>query len=391
MDLPGTAVSVTALEITMNQPETFAGHLLAFYDQAARELPFRVNPRPYYTWISEIMLQQTRMETVIPYFNRFITALPDIAALAGVEEDQLLKLWEGLGYYSRARNLRRAACQIMADHGGEMPREYEALLKLPGIGPYTAGAIASIAFGEAVPAVDGNVIRVFSRLEALAEPAMTSRGKKFIGAAVERVIDRERPGDFNQAVMELGATICLPNGAPLCQSCPVAAHCLALAQGDPLAYPILPAKKSRRIEAQTVLLVTDGQDYLIEQRPDAGLLAGLLQFPMRPGKLSWEDADAWLRSLGFDGASLEPGPPARHIFSHVEWQMSSWIVRLDSRRDGEARGDLVCEAGDGPRLWLPGTSLDEITLPTAFRTYRQVMAAILSENQTMTEPHGQGD
>lgn len=366
----------------MNQPQTFAGHLLAFYDQAARELPFRVNPRPYYTWISEIMLQQTRMDTVIPYFNRFIAALPDIAALAGVEEDQLLKLWEGLGYYSRARNLRKAARQIMADHGGEMPREYEALLKLPGIGPYTAGAIASIAFGVAVPAVDGNVIRVFSRLEAYAEPAMTTTGKKFIATAVERVIDQERPGDFNQAVMELGATICLPNGAPLCQSCPVAAHCLALSQGDPLAYPVLPAKKSRRLELQTVLLVTDGHNFLTQQRPDEGLLAGLRQFPMQAGQLDSGEVDLWLTSLGLSGASREPGPAARHIFSHVEWLMTSWIVRVDFRGGFEARADRVSEAGDGPMLWLPGESLAEITLPTAFRVYRQAMTEILNENPT---------
>lgn len=366
----------------MNQPQTFAGHLLAFYDQAARELPFRVNPRPYYTWISEIMLQQTRMDTVIPYFNRFIAALPDIAALAGVEEDQLLKLWEGLGYYSRARNLRKAARQIMADHGGEMPRAYEALLKLPGIGPYTAGAIASIAFGEAVPAVDGNVIRVFSRLEAYAEPAMTTKGKKFIATAVERVIDQERPGDFNQAVMELGATICLPNGAPLCQSCPVTVHCLALSQGDPLAYPVLPAKKSRRVELQTVLLVTDGHNFLTQQRPDQGLLAGLRQFPMQAGQLDSGEVDLWLTSLGLSGASREPGPTARHIFSHVEWLMTSWIVRVDFKGDVVARADRVCDADDGPMVWLPGKRLAEITLPTAFRVYRQAMTEILSENPT---------
>ena len=371
----------------MNQANEFAGHLLAFYDEHARELPFRISPRPYYTWISEIMLQQTRMDTVIPYFNRFIDQLPDIAALAAVPDERLLKLWEGLGYYSRARNLKKAAEVIVADHGGIMPQEYEELVKLPGIGPYTAGAIASIAFGKAVPAVDGNVIRVFSRLEAYGEPVMTARGKSFIFQAVEAVISRERPGDFNQAIMELGATVCLPNGAPLCQRCPVSEHCLALQQGDPLAFPLMPEKKARRREEHTVLLLVHNGKFLAQQRPEEGLLAGLWQVPMRQGILAEEDVIKWIHELGFPDFILEMGGKAKHIFSHVEWHMQSFAAHISNQPNGE------CLVGENPAgyssgravsaegySWIPGDELDVITLPTAFRKFREAMGDFLEKS-----------
>ncbi len=348
----------------MNDPNRFAENLLQFYDQHARELPFRVSPRPYYTWISEIMLQQTRMDTVIPYFNRFIEAVPDIPALAQIGEEQLMKLWEGLGYYSRARNLKKAAQMMVELHHGNMPETFEELVRLPGIGPYTAGAIASIAFGKPVPAVDGNVIRVFSRLEAFGDPVMNAKGRQFIHSSVERVISKTRPGDFNQAVMDLGATICLPNGAPLCGQCPVAGHCLALTEGDPLAYPVMPEKKQRRIENQTVLLIISENAFLTEKRPDGGLLAGLMQFPMREGHLTESQVRAWLSELDHADADIVGGPDAKHIFTHVEWHMRSFEVRVR----GEVRES-------GPALsWVDADELDEITLPTAFKKYRQRMA-----------------
>ena len=348
----------------------FAEDLLQFYDKEARELPFRVSPRPYYTWISEIMLQQTRMETVVPYFNRFIREIPDIPALAAVEDDRLMKLWEGLGYYSRVRNLKKAAQVMVAQNGGEMPDSFAELIKLPGIGPYTAGAIASIAFGKAVPAVDGNVIRVFTRLEAYGGMVMNARGRQFIQAAVEAVISRERPGDFNQAVMELGATVCLPNGEPLCGKCPVQSHCLAFRQGDPLAYPVLPVKKQRRIEDHTVLLLRQGDSFLAERRPSEGLLAGHLQFPMKAGTLSLEETEAWLRSLGFTGWEIRQGETARHIFSHIEWHMQAFLIRVTSSQVGEGYENLK---------WIKGEDLTVITLPTAFKPYRQTMQRLLAE------------
>lgn len=349
----------------MKDQTEFSKKLLLFYDEHARELPFRISPKPYYTWISEIMLQQTRMDTVIPYFNRFIAGIPDIQALAQVDDDVLMKLWEGLGYYSRARNLKKAAQVIVERYQGEMPNSYEELLTLPGIGPYTAGAIASIAFNQPVPAVDGNVIRVFSRLKAYGEPVMNAKGKRFIHAAVEEVIPPERPGDFNQAIMELGATICLPNGAPLCEDCPVADHCLAYQGGNPLDYPIMPQKKERRIEDQTVLLITNDRQFLVEQRPKQGLLAGLLQFPMKAGHLEEEAVQAWLEDLGYSEAEVNPGKSAKHIFSHVEWHMKSFEVTINSSRVRELAPNL---------RWLEAEDLDKITLPTAFKKFRQIMS-----------------
>ena len=352
----------------MIEPASFSDQLLAFYDEHARALPFRIRTHPYYTWISEIMLQQTRMETVLPYFERFIQAIPDVPALASVSEEQLLKLWEGLGYYSRARNLQQAARRMMSDHGGELPDTVEELLKLPGIGPYTAGAIASIAFHRVVPAVDGNVIRVFSRLMAYGGPVMSAPGKRYITEAVQSVMSKERPGDFNQAVMELGATICLPNGAPLCQACPVREHCLAFSEGNPLAYPVLPAKKERRIEQHTVFLILQGNRFAIERRPRRGLLAGLHQFPMRPGDLTRAEVSDLLADLGFTEARIEDGPGARHIFSHVEWQMSSYIIRVST--------DRIAESGFE---WEDQTALSELTLPTAFAVFRREMEKLMGE------------
>lgn len=345
--------------------------LLEFYDREARVLPFRINPVPYYIWISEIMLQQTRMEFVIPYFNRFIEALPQISDLAEVDEERLMKLWEGLGYYSRARNLKKAAGVIMSEHNGEMPSSFDELSQLPGIGPYTAGAIASIAFGRAVPAVDGNVMRVFSRVRAYDEPVMTAKGRRFIHDAVVQVMPRERPGDFNQAIMELGAVICLPNGAPLCLKCPIRLECKAGLAGNPLKYPVLPVKKPRRMEEQTVLLIIEpwaGEGlFLLETRPKTGLLSGLDQFPMRMGHLSEDEVRDWLSELGITDYRLSEGIRARHIFSHIEWHMKSFVVELKS--------GLVRENWDQYR-WVSGEDLDRITLPTAFKAFRKELAAL---------------
>lgn len=349
-----------------------AKDLLEFYDREARVLPFRLNPVPYHIWISEIMLQQTRMDTVIPYFNRFIEALPHINDLAQVSDDRLMKLWEGLGYYSRARNLKKAAQVIMTDFDGQMPSTFEELATLPGIGPYTAGAIASIAFGQMVPAVDGNVMRVFSRIRAYGEPVMTAQGRRFIAEAVQAVMSKDRPGDFNQAVMELGATVCLPNGAPLCTVCPVRSYCEAYRAGNPLDYPVLPAKKARKIEEQTVLLIHQGgaaaQCFMLERRPDSGLLAGLWQFPMKLGNLGEGEFRDWLGELGITEFKMEKSGSARHIFSHIEWHMTAYEVEVFSSSVGEEH--LSHE-------WAPGDSLDTITLPTAFKTFRAAMAEIL--------------
>ena len=202
-------------------------------------------PRLTGVWVSEIMLQQTRIEAVKPYFDRFMKELPDVAALAAVEDDRLMKLWEGLGYYNRVRNLQKAAKVIMEEHGGQMPSEYEALLKLPGIGSYTAGAIASIAYGKAVPAVDGNVLRVLSRLRMDGKDILSQKTKARVEKELLKVIPKDRPGDFNQALMELGAMVCIPNGEPKCGECPWEPICLAHRLEQTAQFPKKKAKKSK--------------------------------------------------------------------------------------------------------------------------------------------------
>ncbi|PKK38901.1 A/G-specific adenine glycosylase [Clostridiaceae bacterium JG1575] len=348
---------------------TLSDRLLAYYDAHARILPFRVHPVPYHIWISEIMLQQTRMDTVLPYFERFIKKLPSVADLALVDDEVLMKLWEGLGYYSRARNLKRAAQAMMERNHGVLPQTARELEKLPGIGPYTAGAIASIAFGEPVPAIDGNVIRVFSRLYAYDGPTHNVKGKAHLQQLVAQVMPKDRPGDFNQAIMDLGSAICLPNGAPRCEVCPLKTDCLAVQKGNPLDYPVLAPKKQRRIEEWTVLLLLghdeEGNEAIIlETRPPKGLLAGLNQFPMLLGHCTEKQLRDWLKDQGLVATHACPLPPSRHQFSHVEWRMQGYLVVLSSQ------GTPL----EGRSL-LTKTQWRTVALPTAFRAYRSALDA----------------
>ena len=273
--------------------ENIAPALLEWFYENQRILPFRTDPSPYHVWLSEIMLQQTRVSAALPYYERFLAALPDIPALAACEEEKLHKLWEGLGYYSRVRNLQKAAHIVCEQYGGQLPADYDALRALPGIGDYTAGAIASISFGLAVPAVDGNVLRVFSRLYndpgVITEPPV----KRAFTARVMEHQPPEKAGDYNQALMELGALVCVPNGAPLCEQCPLASLCEARRAGTALELPHKAAPKARRIEPVTVVLAEDAEGrFLLQQRPQKGLLAGLWQ------PLLWEgEALSGRRSL----------------------------------------------------------------------------------------------
>ena len=276
----------------MDSLAAIVGPLLEWYGRNARSLPWREEPAPYRVWVSEIMLQQTRVEAVKPYFARFLAELPDVTALASAPEQQLMKLWEGLGYYSRARNLQKAARVMVEQYGGTLPADYDALLKLPGIGPYTAGAVASIAYGIPVPAVDGNVLRVVMRLTAgwedIADPAV----KRAVERRMAAILPKDRPGDFNQAMMELGATVCAPGGEPKCLVCPLNALCEGYRQGVARELPVKAKKKARRIEERTVfLLVCDGE-LAIRKRADSGLLAGLWELPSVEGKLNPEGARA---------------------------------------------------------------------------------------------------
>lgn len=332
--------------------------LLAWYRQNARTLPWRENPTPYRVWISEIMLQQTRVEAGKPYFERFVAQLPDIAALAQADEALLLKLWEGLGYYSRVRNLQKAAKMVMERYGGKLPEHPAELRKLPGIGPYTAGAIASIAFGNAAPAVDGNVLRVFARLlddnRDIGSPPLKKEYETFAAA----IIPPGQAGDFNQALMELGALVCLPGGTPLCANCPLAHLCQGRASGNAPALPIKVPKAPRREETHTILrLECDGQTAL-RRRPPHGLLASLWELPEAKGLLTAEEAIDLIQNWGLKplGAPASLGQ-ARHIFTHVQWEMMGWVISVE-------------QTGGQGLVWATPNELTEAySLPSAFRIW----------------------
>lgn len=302
--------------------------LLKWYDRNRRILPWRENPTPYRVWVSEIMLQQTRVEAVKPYFERFMEELPDIESLAKASEEVLLKLWEGLGYYNRVRNLQKAAVQIMTEYGGVMPSEYEELLRLKGIGSYTAGAIASIAYGKPVPAVDGNVLRVLSRIGRREEDILLPAVRKKIEKELLAVMPK-RPGDFNQAMMEIGATVCVPNGAPHCEICPLADICLAKETGTQSEYPKKSSKKPRRTEELTILVIRDENRVVLHKRPDRGLLAGMYEFPTVDGHRSQEEILHILEQKGLKPLRILPLREACHIFTHKEWHMWGYMVRVD--------------------------------------------------------------
>ena len=294
--------------------------LLEWYRDNARVLPWRSDPTPYHVLVSEIMLQQTRVAAVLEYYRRFLETLPTLAHLAEVEEDRLLKLWQGLGYYNRARNLQKAARQVMEDFGGRFPETYEDILTLAGVGEYTAGAIASIAFGVPVPAVDGNVLRVTARIAGDGGDILRPETRKRMRSLLLEVIPKQAPGDFNQAMMELGATVCLPNGAPLCARCPAQALCTACQEERTGALPVKAAKKARRVEERTVFLIFRAGRVALRRRPARGLLANLWEYPNGPAPAP----------CPVEAESLEPGCEGRHIFTHVEWRMVSVVVRAAS-------------------------------------------------------------
>ncbi|MDF2951854.1 MAG: A/G-specific adenine glycosylase [Anaerocolumna sp.] len=303
-------------------------YLLDWYDLNARILPWRENPKPYYVWISEIMLQQTRVEAVKSYFERFITTLPDIEALANAKEEVLLKLWEGLGYYNRVRNLQKAAKVIVEDYNKEFPGDYNALQKLPGIGSYTAGAIASIAFSIPEPAVDGNVLRVLKRVAESYDDITKEKVKKELEQDLREIMPKDRPGDYNQSLMELGATICIPNGRPLCEKCPIMHLCKAFRNGVQMQIPVKPEKKPRKIEHRTILLIEQDKTYAIRKRQEKGLLAGLWELPSLDGQLTEKKLVDYLITQELRYDKITPLGEAKHIFSHIEWHMTGYYVRI---------------------------------------------------------------
>ena len=299
--------------------------VIAHYRRCGRPLPWRDSPTPYHVWISEIMLQQTRIEAVIPYYHRFLSALPTVSDLAAVDEEDLLKLWQGLGYYTRARNLKKAAQIVVSEFGGELPDDAALLRKLPGIGDYTAGAIASIAYGKPEPAVDGNVLRVAMRLTGCEADVLQPQTKKAVTEALRAIYPvGADAGALTQGVMELGETVCLPNGAPLCPICPLASLCNAHQTHREEQLPNRSEKKARRIENRTVLRLCCGETIALRKRPAKGLLANLWELPNELGTLT----EAEVRRRYPDALAIEPLPEARHIFTHVEWHMTGWQVVL---------------------------------------------------------------
>ncbi len=340
--------------------------LLRWYEKNARKLPWREHPSPYEVWVSEIMLQQTRVEAVIPYFTRFTEALPDIQALAACPEDQLLKLWEGLGYYNRVRNMQRAARIVEEKYDGKLPASYRELLTLPGIGSYTAGAIASIAYGESVPAADGNVLRVLSRITENDADMARQSVRRDMEKSLQKVIPKDCPGLFNQALMELGAMVCLPNTAPECERCPAAQLCQANRDGRQMEFPVKSEKKPRRIEARTVLVIRDSAHAILRRRPAGGLLAGLYELPNCEGHLTEEEAREHVARMGFSPIRIRTLPAAKHVFTHIEWHMIGYLAIVKDR-------DVLIPSGeeDAGELLFPETARirQDYPVPSAFSAY----------------------
>lgn len=309
--------------------ESIVDPLVSWFREQGRELPFRVGRDAYRIWISEIMLQQTRTAAVIPYYERFLARYPTVRHLAEASLDEVLKLWEGLGYYSRARNLKKCAELLVEKHGGVLPHTVRELIALPGIGAYTAGAIASIAYGEPEPAVDGNVLRVLMRVLASDRDIADERVKREIAELLRSVYPSgEESTLFTEALMELGEQICIPNGAPKCENCPIRKQCFAYEGLIQALFPVKSPKKPRRIEERTVLLFSIGDRYIIRRRPDGGLLSSLYEFPSLDGKWQSEPLLEELSSLGYRVERVTPLRDSVHIFTHVEWHMTNFAVAL---------------------------------------------------------------
>ena len=341
---------------TENPLAALPGPLLAWYRANARDLPWRHTQDPYHIWVSEIMLQQTRVAAVLGYYARFLEAFPSVEALANAPEERLMKLWEGLGYYSRARNLQKAA-KIVAEQGG-FPDTYQGLLALPGIGDYTASAIAAAAFGRREAAVDGNVLRVVTRITDCHDDILDPKTKKAIREQLQAIMPTEAEDIriFSQAAMELGATVCVPNGPPKCDMCPARDFCLGRLRGTAEVLPVKKPKKARKIEEKTVfLLLREGRAALC-RRPDTGLLAGLWEFPNVEGSLDEETAPAAVAGWALEPKQWKNKLAAKHIFTHVEWHMTGYTLEV---------------AGDGPEEfeWVNSDGLKAHAVPSAFARY----------------------
>lgn len=346
----------------IHDKQLFTHDLLTWFDINARVLPWRSEPTPYRVWVSEIMLQQTRVEAVKPYFERFINAVPNLYALAQIEDDKLAKLWEGLGYYNRVRNMKKCAIKCVEDYEGQLPTTYKELLEMPGIGSYTAGAIASIAYGERVPAVDGNVLRVFSRVLIDEDDILKETTKKKYQDIILDYIPEGKSSAFNQALMEIGALICVPNSTPRCNICPLKENCKGYQSGDANRLPNKTQKKARRIEKKTILIFYHDGNVLLQKRKDKGLLAGLYEFNQETEYLTKKELQE-----RFSTSKITSLPKAKHIFSHIEWHMHGFLIDCESKETLEG-------------IWC---SMDELThdyaIPTALKVYKDALLEFAGE------------
>lgn len=336
-------------------PAALPGALLPWYSENRRDLPWREDREPYHIWVSEIMLQQTRVEAVRGYYARFLENLPTVQDLADCDDDRLRKLWEGLGYYSRVRNLKKAAQVIMSQYGGSFPRTHAELLSLPGIGDYTAGAIGSIAFNLPTPAVDGNVLRVCSRLTDDPSPIDLPQTKQKVRTALAAIYPAEA-GEFTQALMELGATLCGPNRKPDCESCPCRSVCLGYRNGTAETLPVKAPKKPKRQEDRTVFIVSCGDAYALRQRPNQGLLASLWEFPNVEGKLELNQALIAAEKMGLKPKSIHRQVERKHIFTHIQWNLRGYYLE-------------TAERSAGFRWFTREEIRSQAALPTAFRQF----------------------
>lgn len=329
--------------------------LPGWYEENKRMLPWRQTRDPYKIWVSEIMLQQTRVEAVKGYYSRFLNALPTVEALAACDDDTLHKLWEGLGYYSRVRNLKKCAQVLCQEYHGVFPKDHDLILALPGIGPYTAGAISSIAFDLPTPAVDGNVLRLLSRLRDDDRPIDDPKVRTEVTEVLAEVYPKEA-GAFTQALMELGATLCGPNREPQCESCPCKDFCLGYQYGTAAGLPKKAPKKPKRLEEKTVFILRCGDQYALRKRENKGLLAGLWEFPNMEGILEPQQALAQLEKWGLIPRQLEKAVRRKHIFTHIIWDMQGIYAEVENTTP-----DLV---------WMTAEEINaSAALPTAFKLF----------------------
>ncbi len=354
------------LNMKHSQMKGIVAPLLDWYDKNKRCLPWRADREAYHIWVSEIMLQQTRVEAVIPYYERFMAHLPAVTALASCDDEELFKLWEGLGYYSRARNLKKAAQEICTKYQGIFPSKFEEILGLPGIGAYTAGAISSIAFEEPRAAVDGNVLRVITRLTQDDREITDAKFRAEITEVLERVYPQTGRGEFTQSLMELGAVVCVPNGKPKCEVCPLASLCGAYQNNTQAQYPVKKKKAPRKIEQKTILIIKYQDKIAIGKRKSKGVLSGMWELPNLDGKLTKEQILQWLSEQKFTVKEIQKmadtGKALKHIFTHIEWHMTCWRIKCES------------VANENGFTWVTAMQLEnEIALPTAFKKVYQKM------------------